>query len=54
MKRTKIKLKFGKYVNCFKITPCLQITYNGYGIPQGFAIELTWLMWGIGIRFYKD
>ena len=53
MKDRKIQFKVGSYVNCFKITPCLQITYCGYGIENGFAIELTWLKWGIGCRFYN-
>ena len=50
----KLQFKAGAYVNCFKITPCLQITYSGYGLDDGFAIEATWGKWGLGVRFYNE
>ena len=54
MKSIKVQFKAGAYVNCFKITPCLQLTYSGNGLETGFAIELTWGKWGIGWRFYNE
>lgn len=50
----KIQFKAGAYVNCFKITPCLQVTYSGYNTKTGFAVEFTWGKWGIGWRFYNE
>ena len=49
----KIEFKAGAYVNCFKITPCIQITYSGYESGSGFGIEFTWGKWGVGWRFYN-
>lgn len=54
MNNIKFEFKAGSYVNCFKITPCLQITYSGYDLPEGFAIELTWGKWGIGVRIFNE
>lgn len=54
MKTIKFKFKIGSYKNCFKVTPCFQITYCGYGIEPGFAIELTWFIYGIGLRIWSE
>ena len=48
-----VTFKRGIIRNAFKITPCLQISYNGYGIWDGFAIELHWLNLGVGVRFFN-
>ena len=50
----KVKFKAAAYVNCFKIIPTIQITYSGYKLETGFAIEFTWGKWGIGWRFYNE
>ena len=52
IKNIKVEFKVGSFLNGFKITPCLQITYSAYGFDDGFAIELAWGKWGIGWRFY--
>ena len=48
----KLQFRAGAYGNCFTITPCLQITYSEYYRSKGFAIEMTWGKWGVGVRFY--
>lgn len=55
IKSIKVQFKATAYMNCFKITPTIQITYLGYNIQYhtGFTIELTWGKWGIGLRFYN-
>ncbi len=53
--KLKIKFKVGSFVNCFKITPCIQITYPPiWNNNLGIGIELTWGKWGIGWRFYIE
>ena len=53
LSKIKVKYKAGTYVNCFHIIPAVQITYSGYKIETGFAIEFAWGKWGIGWRFYN-
>lgn len=50
----KVQFKAAAYVNCFKIIPTIQITYSGYRLETGFAIEFTWGKWGIGWRFIMN
>ena len=52
--KIKVQFKAAAYVNCFKIIPTIQITYSGYKIETGFAIEFTRGKWGIGWRFYNE
>lgn len=49
----KVQFKAAAYVNCFNIIPTIKITYSGYRIETGFAIEFSWGKWSIGWRFYN-
>ena len=52
----KTTFKTGSYKNAFSITPFLQITYCAY-YPikkEGFAIELGWGKWAVGVKFSKS
>lgn len=48
----KAQFKFGELSHVFKIFPTIQIEWSRYKY-KGFAIVLVWLLYGVGIRFYK-
>jgi len=52
MKNWKVKFKFGRIINIFKILPTIQIEYSEQKLATGFGIVLTWLKWGAGIRIF--
>ena len=49
-----IKFKGGVYSGTISFLPTILVNWKPYVINSGFSIEIMWIKWGIGVRFYNE